>query len=230
MLTGLWRNNPPENNLPLNSDTLWKNSASSRSPLILLKPRAASSAPGAPLEPPGQRTSPCSGHHFVGSQPRARPFLRRLQSALRTSRRRRRFRLSPPAPPLRLARCLRLRYQRVVAADHTVTFGAQAIALPPLSAHRGYAGESVELSHQLDGLLRVLRADTLLTVLPFAFEEHAARRPVQLTSAQKRQPTMPPSTTLPAALLSRPLLKRYGVPKSSLQLIRHSLVATTAGQ
>src|SRR5438552_12471711 len=49
---------------------------------------------------PGQRTSPRSGHHFVGSQPRARPFLRRLQSALRTSRRRR-FRLSPPAPPLR---------------------------------------------------------------------------------------------------------------------------------
>src|SRR5580692_2279820 len=90
-----------------------------------------------------------------------------------------------------LARCLSLRYQRVVSADHTVTLGAQSIALPPLPAHRGYAGETVELSHQLDGVLRVFRADTLLTALPFAFEEHPGRRPVQLTSAQKRKPTMP---------------------------------------
>ena len=90
-----------------------------------------------------------------------------------------------------LARCLSLRYQRVVAADHTVTLGAQSIALPPLPAHRGYAGETVELSHQLDGVLRVLRGDTLLTALPFTLEEHAEPRPVQLTSAQKRKPTMP---------------------------------------
>src|ERR1022692_2048711 len=90
-----------------------------------------------------------------------------------------------------LARCLSLRYQRVVSADHTVTLGSQSIALPPLPAHRGYAGETVELSHQLDGVLRVFRAATLLTALPFAFEEHPGRRPVQLTSAQKRKPTMP---------------------------------------
>jgi transposase len=90
-----------------------------------------------------------------------------------------------------LARCLSLRYQRVVAADHTVTLGAQSIPLPPLPAHRGYAGETVELSHQLDGGLRVFRGDTLLTALPFTLEEHTQRRPVQLTSAQKRKPTMP---------------------------------------
>jgi transposase len=90
-----------------------------------------------------------------------------------------------------LARCLSLHYQRVVAADHTVALGAQSIALPPLPAHRGYAGETVDLSHQLDGVLRVFRADTLLTARPFAFEEYAERRPVQLTSAQKRKPKMP---------------------------------------
>jgi transposase len=90
-----------------------------------------------------------------------------------------------------LARCLSLRYQRVVAADHTVALGAQSIALPPLPAHRGYAGETVELSHQLDGVLRVFRGDTLLTALPFTLQEHAERRPVQLTSAQKRKSTMP---------------------------------------
>ena len=33
-----------------------------------------------------------------------------------------------------LARCLSLRYQRVVAADHTVTLGAHSIALPPYPA------------------------------------------------------------------------------------------------
>ena len=90
-----------------------------------------------------------------------------------------------------LAPCLSLRYQRVVAADHTLALGAHSIALPPLPAHRGYAGETVELSHQLDGGLRIFRGDTLLTALPFAFEEHAQRRPVPLTSAQKRKPRMP---------------------------------------
>jgi hypothetical protein len=60
-----------------------------------------------------------------------------------------------------------------------------------LPAHRGYAGETVALSHQLDGVLRIFRADTLITARPFAFEEYAQRRPVQLTSAQKRKPKMP---------------------------------------
>jgi transposase len=90
-----------------------------------------------------------------------------------------------------LARCLSLHYQRVVAADHTVTLGAQSIALPPLPGARGYAGETVELSHQLDGTLRVFRGHTLLLVLPLPLEEHAERRPKLLTSAQKRKTTLP---------------------------------------
>jgi len=90
-----------------------------------------------------------------------------------------------------LARCLSLHYQRVVGADHTVTLGALPIALPPLPAHRGYAGETVALSHQLDGTLRVYRGDALLIALPLPLREHAERRPVHLTSAQKRKPTMP---------------------------------------
>ena len=90
-----------------------------------------------------------------------------------------------------LARCLSLHYQRVVAADHTVTLGAQSIALPPLPGHRGYAGETVELSHQLDGVLRVFRGDVLLLARPAPLEEHAERRPKLLTSAQKRKSPMP---------------------------------------
>ena len=90
-----------------------------------------------------------------------------------------------------LARCLSLHYQRVVAADHTVTLGAQSIALPPLPGPRGYAGETVELSHQLDGVLRVFRGGLLLLALPLPLEEHAERRPKLLTSAQKRKSPTP---------------------------------------
>jgi transposase len=90
-----------------------------------------------------------------------------------------------------LARCLSLHYQRVVAADHTVTLGAHTIALPPLPGHRGYAGETLELSHQLDGTMRVYRGDALLVALPLPLEEHAQRRPAPIPSAQKRKTPMP---------------------------------------
>jgi transposase len=90
-----------------------------------------------------------------------------------------------------LARCLALHYRRIVAADHTLTLGAHSIALPPLPGHRGYAGETVELAHHLDGMLRVYRGDRLLLALPLPLEEHAERRPKLLTSAQKRKTSMP---------------------------------------
>jgi len=90
-----------------------------------------------------------------------------------------------------LTRCLALHYQRVVNADHTIALGTHSIALPPLPGHRGYAGETVELSHQLDGTLRIYRGDQLLLALPLPLEEHAQRRPAPITSAQKRKPTMP---------------------------------------
>jgi len=90
-----------------------------------------------------------------------------------------------------LTRCLALHYQRVVNADHTIALGTHSIALPPLPGHRGYAGETVELSHQLDGTLRIYRGDQLLLALPLPLEEHIQRRPAPITSAQKRKPTMP---------------------------------------
>jgi hypothetical protein len=91
-----------------------------------------------------------------------------------------------------LARCLSLRYERVVSADHTVTLGALPLALPPLPGPRGYARETVELSHQLDGRLRIFRGDQLLHALPLPLEEHAERRPAPITTAQKRKTPMPP--------------------------------------
>src|SRR5450432_1339024 len=90
-----------------------------------------------------------------------------------------------------LNRCLSLHYQRVVGADHTVTLGAHSIALPPLPGQPGYAGETLELSHQLDGTLRAYRGDDLLLALPLPLQEHPERRPVRITSAQKRKLSMP---------------------------------------
>jgi transposase len=90
-----------------------------------------------------------------------------------------------------LARCLSLHYQRVVAPDHTITLGANSIALPPLPGHRGYAGETVELAHQLDGMLHVYRGNLLLLALPLPLEEYADRRPAPQTTAQKRKMPTP---------------------------------------
>src|SRR5271166_2960987 len=90
-----------------------------------------------------------------------------------------------------LARCLSLHYQRILGPDHTVTLGAQSIALPPLPGQRGYARETVQLSHQLDGMLRVFRGDCLLTTVALPLQEHADRRPALLTTAQKRKTPMP---------------------------------------
>jgi transposase len=90
-----------------------------------------------------------------------------------------------------LARCLALYYERVVNPDPTVTLGPHAIPLPPLPGHRGYAGETVELSHQLDGMLRVYRGDTLMTALPLPLQDYAQRRPATITAAQKRKQSTP---------------------------------------
>lgn len=90
-----------------------------------------------------------------------------------------------------LSRCLALHYRRVVAANHSVTLGANSIPLPPLPGLRGYAGETVELAHHLDGMLHVYRRDRLLLALSLPLEEHADRRPALLTTAQKRKTPMP---------------------------------------
>ncbi len=89
-----------------------------------------------------------------------------------------------------LARCLSFRYQRIVSPDHVVTLGAYAIALPPRPGQRGYAGDFVELSHQLDGSLLVYRGDQLLLTQALPLQEHANRRPARRTTAQKRK-TLP---------------------------------------
>jgi transposase len=101
------------------------------------------------------------------------------------------FRALPPR--FDLARCLSFRYPRVVGLDHVITFGAHSIALPPLSSKRGYAGDTVELSHRLDGRLLVSYRKVLLLslLLPLPLLEDADRRPAPRLSGQKTKTPMP---------------------------------------
>ena len=91
-----------------------------------------------------------------------------------------------------LARCLSLRYQRVVAADHTVTLGAHVIALPPLPGARGYAGETVELSPSARWhAARLSRRSSAAGPCRLSLQEYSDRRPAPRTTAQKRKTPMP---------------------------------------
>ena len=101
------------------------------------------------------------------------------------------FRSLPPR--FDLARCLSFRYQRVVAPDHVISFGAHSIALPALPSKRGYAGVTVDLSHHLDGSLLVSYRKLLLLSLPWPLpvQDLAHPRPAPRLQAQKPKPPMP---------------------------------------
>jgi hypothetical protein len=91
-----------------------------------------------------------------------------------------------PGVSISLAR-LSFRYQRIVSADHVVTLANDAIALPPRPGQRSYAGHTLELSHQLDGSLRIFRGDQLLLTRVLPLQEHLDRRPASMTTAQKKK-------------------------------------------
>ena len=69
--------------------------------------------------------------------------------------------------------------------------GRWRIEWPRTNRNVCYAGETVELAHHWDGMLRIYRGEQLLLALPLPLEEHAERRPKTLTSAQKRKLPMP---------------------------------------
>ena len=56
---------------------------------------------------------------------------------------------------LNLDRVFSLKYERTVGRDHVVEFGSRSLQLPPGKNGTGYAGQKVELSHQLNGELHV---------------------------------------------------------------------------
>ena len=97
------------------------------------------------------------------------------------------------SPRFDLARCLSFRYQRVVGPDHVIPFGAHAIALPALSSKRGYAGDTVDLSHRLDGRLLVSYRKVLLLSLPWPLpvQDLSHPRPAPRIAAHKPKTPMP---------------------------------------
>jgi len=86
-----------------------------------------------------------------------------------------------------LARCLSFRYQRTVAKDHTISFAGHSIQLPETPSQRSYAKTMVELSHQLDGTLRIYHDDLLLLCLQRPLEELIESKPAVRTAAQKHK-------------------------------------------
>ena len=92
----------------------------------------------------------------------------------------------PVPKKLNLDRVLSLRYDRVVMNNHVVPLGARSIQLPALAGGRGYAGATVELSHQPNGELHVWLGDQHLSqsALPTEYAIGLApRRP----AARKRK-------------------------------------------
>lgn len=90
-----------------------------------------------------------------------------------------------------LARCLSFRYQRVVAPDHTLSWAGETFQLPPGPSQHSFAGNVVELSHQLDGSLRFYLGQQLLLTRQRPLRELAEPKPAVFSSALKRKPKMP---------------------------------------
>jgi hypothetical protein len=107
-----------------------------------------------------------------------------------------------------LVRCLSLRYQRVVAADHAVALGAQSSALPPLPAHRGYAGETANFPISSTASCASIAQISFFSPCPCRSKNSPNPALCLSLPHRKEKPQCLASTTSPAALLSRPLLKR----------------------
>ena len=93
----------------------------------------------------------------------------------------------PLEPTQELAAICCFKYARMVAADHTVTFGAQRLQLRPGSIRRSYAHAAVDVHERLDGSLAVYYGGQCLQTTPAPPE-------APLLRARKRR------TPVPAAL------------------------------
>lgn len=83
---------------------------------------------------------------------------------------------------LNLERIFSLKYERTVGRDHVIQFGSRIIQLPAAGNGCGYAGQKVELSHQLNGELHAWLGDRHLSQQSIPLEYApglAPRRPQQ---------------------------------------------------
>jgi len=85
-------------------------------------------------------------------------------------------------------RLFSLRYERVVGKDPVVQFGSHRFQLPARPGKQGYAGQRVELSHQLDGQLHVWLGEQRLYQMPLALDYTPGRAPRRPRSQKRTLP------------------------------------------
>lgn len=93
----------------------------------------------------------------------------------------------PVGKKLNLDRVFSLRYQRKVGKDHVVVLGAKTLQLPPRPGRRSYAGEVVELSHQLNGELHVWRGQEHIHQVHMPLDYTPGQAPPR-PAARRRKP------------------------------------------
>src|SRR5450755_851549 len=226
--TGLSPNNSLENNLPLNSDALSTNSASSRFPPTRPKPRVASNASGALA-----RTAWSANSASPAPPPWSKPTPYWPSSASTTTS------ALPAPPPNPFATFAPCRAALILPAASVCATSASSPPTTPLPWARSplrcrpCPARAATLAKPSNSLINSMAACASFAVInssarclcPSNATPNAARLP--LPRRRTEQPRCAAPTTSAAALLSPPLLNRLGGDRVSLQLIRHFLVATT---
>ena len=89
---------------------------------------------------------------------------------------------------LNLDRVFSLKYERTVGRDHVIELGSRSLQLQPSKNGMGYAGQRVEISHQLNGELHVWLGDRRLmqTALPLDYTPGLAPKRPQARSKKPR--------------------------------------------
>ena len=94
----------------------------------------------------------------------------------------------PLSKRLNWDRLFSLRYERLVGKDHVVQFGSHRIQLPARRGSQGYAGQRVELSHQLNGELQVWLGQERLYRMPLPLSYTPGRAPRRPRSKKRKLP------------------------------------------
>lgn len=94
----------------------------------------------------------------------------------------------PLSRKLNWDRLFSLRYERVVGKDHVIPFGSHSIQLPPVKGKCGYAGQRVELSHQLNGELHVWLGAQHLYQMPLGLDYTPGAAPRRPRTTKRKLP------------------------------------------
>lgn len=89
---------------------------------------------------------------------------------------------------LNLDRIFSLKYERTVGKDHVIQFGSRRLQLPPVKNGIGYAGQKVELSHQMNGELHVWLGAQRLLQTPLSLDYVIGSGPTRPATRHPKKP------------------------------------------